>query len=64
MHILLFDWVRHDHIQLILELSVCVWVAVGKEYVVIIIFKIIRESERVEGSEVLAAILPDPILII
>lgn len=64
LYILLFYWICHDHIQLILKLGVRVRVAVSKEYVVIIVLEIVGECKGVEGAEVLGTFFSYPVLVV
>lgn len=61
---LLLHWVRHYCIQVLKELCISVWVAVGKEHVIIVVLEVVREGQGVKWLESFLSLLSDPILVV
>ena len=64
LDIMLLDWVSHDGIELLNQLSVGVRIAVRKIHIIVFIFKLVRERHRVQSSEAFRAIFSDAIWVI
>ena len=64
LDILLLNRVSHNHVKLILQLSIRIGVAVGKIHIIIFVLKLVAESQGIQESSSLRVILLNSVWIV